>query len=53
MLGVQEIKDGAGDSSRIMSASYLTAGPNALSLGKHIVKVYMQAFGDFKNYFIS
>lgn len=46
-IGRQGFKKPNGDSSRTISASYLSVGKNALTVGKHIVKVYLKGEGDF------
>lgn len=46
-IGVQGYKKPNGDSSRTISASYLSSGNSALSVGKHTIKVYLKAEGNF------
>ena len=48
-LGVQEFKHPNGDSSRTISASYLSAGANRLAVGSHTVKVFLKANGSYKS----
>jgi hypothetical protein len=47
--GVQELKRPYSASQRTISASYLTAGANALMPGDHTVSVYGRADGDFSH----
>lgn len=49
VIGVQEFKHPNCDSSRTISASYLSSGVNKLSEGNHTVKVYLKATGSFKH----
>jgi hypothetical protein len=46
-VGVQELCAPSGVSQRTISASYLTAGKLALRPGRHVVRVYGRADGDF------
>ncbi len=46
-VGVQQINDPNGESSRTATASYLAAGSNRLSAGGHTVTVYASANGYF------
>jgi hypothetical protein len=46
-VGVQELRAPSGVSQRTISASYLTAGKLALRPGRHVVRVYGRAEGDF------
>lgn len=48
-LAVQGFGKPHSDSSRTISASYLSAGNQKLAVGKHIVRVYMKAEGNFKH----
>lgn len=48
-LGIQEFKQPNGDSSRTISASYLSSEGNKLSEGNHTIKVYLKAVGNFKH----
>ncbi|GBF74265.1 hypothetical protein PA598K_02601 [Paenibacillus sp. 598K] len=46
-IGLQQITAPNGDSQRTLTASYLSAGTEALSPGNHTVKVYARADGSF------
>jgi hypothetical protein len=46
-IGVQEIAAPSGVSQRTVTASYLSAPPNALKPGKHTVRLYGRADGRF------
>ena len=48
-LGIQEFKQPNGDSSRTISASYLSVGVDKLYVGNHTVKVFLKATGNFKH----
>jgi hypothetical protein len=45
--GVQEISAPSGVSQRTITASYLSAGPNTLKPGSHVLRVYARADGRF------
>ena len=47
-IGVQEFKYPNCESSRTISASYLSTGKNRLTPGNHTVRDYLKATGDFK-----
>ena len=46
-IGIQDYKFPNCESSRTLSASFLTSDNNRLSPGKHEVRVYLQAEGNF------
>ncbi len=48
-LAVQGFGKPHSDSSRTISASYLSSGNQKLAVGSHIIKVYMKAEGDFRH----